>query len=267
MNQISMFIERYNELVIRQRVILLLAFLSALYLFWYFLFLLPLSNTSKNLMLENTYLSSLYEDERQIENDKQRDGKALGIISLNNKLSDLEAEIEVLNAELKEYFSIASSAKDFMSVMEDLVTDTEGLTLQEIEQLPIKPVVIGPEASLSIMPNLNSRNVAQTENVGVSEGIDALDQAYINGEKATIYKHRIAIKVKGNYSSLLQYLAKIESLSWGLFGQDIHYKVDQHPNALVSLVLYSLALGGSVSTRVNSVEQSPALSFEVDNDA
>lgn len=263
MNQIGMFVERYNELVIRQRVILLLAFLSALYLFWYLFFLLPLSNTSKNLMLENTYLSSLYEDERQIENDKQRDGKALGIISLNNKLSDLEAEIEVLNAELKEYFSIASSAKDFMSVMEDLVTDTEGLTLQEIEQLPIKPVVVGRNASLSIMPNLNSRNVSQTEAVGVN----ALDQASIDGETATIYKNRIAIKVKGNYSSLVQYLAKIESLSWGLFGQDIHYKVDQHPNALVSLVLYSLSLGGPASTKVNSVEQSPALSFEDDNDA
>lgn len=256
-NKVNVFIERFDELVLRQRVVLLLSFLSALYFFWYLLFLLPLSNNSKNLVLENTYLSSLYEDASQIESDKQSDNKALGIISLNNKLSDLENEVEILNAELKKYFSIASSAKDFMSVMEDLVSDTEGLSLEEIEQLPIKPVVIGTDSSLSIMPSGNSRDVAQADNVHF------LNKASLDQEKATIYKHRIAIKVKGDYSSLVQYLAKIESLSWGLFGQDIHYKVDQHPNALVSLVLYSLSLGSSSSARV---KQNPALSLEVDND-
>lgn len=251
-----LLVERYNELVLRQRVTLLISFLSLVYFFWYFLFLLPLSNNSKDLILENTYLSSLYKDANQIKSDKPGENKALGIISLNNKLSDLEKEVNILNDELKKYFSIASSDKEFMSVMEDLVTDTEGLSLQEIEQLPIKPVVIGADSQLSITTGLNGNNVIRT-----------VEKEALDKYKATIYKHRISIKVKGNYSSLVRYLKKIESLSWGLFGQDIHYKVDQYPNAVASLVLYSLSLGGSISNSVNAAKEDSRKKIEVDNEA
>jgi len=44
----------YDELVLRQRIVLLLSFLSVLYLCFYIIVLNPISNKIDNLKLENT---------------------------------------------------------------------------------------------------------------------------------------------------------------------------------------------------------------------
>jgi len=112
-----------------------------------------------------------------------------------------------------------------MGIVRDLVSNTEGLTLKEIEQLPIEAIAVK----------------------GRSIQYDTVTADTVSAEKNTafIYKHKIVIRLSGNYTALIQYLGKIESLSWGLFGQDIHYKVGQYPNASTSLILYSLSLGSS----------------------
>ncbi|MFT6388529.1 MAG: hypothetical protein ACJAUP_001912 [Cellvibrionaceae bacterium] len=66
----------------------------------------------------------------------------------------------------------------------------------------------------------------------------AKDSRRKNDSDGVIYKHKIVIIIKADYSGLIQYLKQIESLGWGLFMQDIHYKIEQYPNAHVSFILY-----------------------------
>ena len=234
-------IDRYNALILRQRIVLLLAFLSVFYFIWYFLFLLPILTESKNLETENAYLASLHEEDSEIGELNKREGKALGIVSLNNKLSNLKSEVNSLNVELKKYFSIVSSSNDLMSIVKDLVDTTDGVHLKAIELLPIERIVVNTFKEKHYEEEL-SDNRTRGKNITV-EGSRSQDDSDV-----VIYKHKIIIEVEAGYAGLVQYLNQIESLGWGLFMQDIHYKIEQHPNANVSLLLYSLSLGGDISS-------------------
>ena len=48
--------------------------------------------------------------------------------------------------------------------------------------------------------------------------------------------------LKGDYSSVFDYLKKIEALQWSVFWQDVKYSVDVYPQAVVDIHLYTLSI-------------------------
>lgn len=62
-----------------------------------------------------------------------------------------------------------------------------------------------------------------------------------NGQKQ-IFQHGVQITVRGGYLDSLQYLAALEKLPVQLFWGDVSFSVDQYPDAVLTLTLYTLSL-------------------------
>ena len=55
-------------------------------------------------------------------------------------------------------------------------------------------------------------------------------------------KSMISLTLKGTYSSIFDYLKRIEALEWSVFWEDVEYSVDQYPVAKVTIQLYTLSI-------------------------
>ncbi|MFT6388530.1 MAG: hypothetical protein ACJAUP_001913 [Cellvibrionaceae bacterium] len=135
------FIDRYNALVLWQRIALMAALLSDFYFLWCFLFSLLITSKSESLKKEKIYLTSLHEDVSEIEEVKKREGKDLGVASLNDKLNNLKNEVNDLNVQLKKCFLIVSSSDDLIGIVKDLVDTKEGVNLKTIDLLPVERII------------------------------------------------------------------------------------------------------------------------------
>lgn len=57
-----------------------------------------------------------------------------------------------------------------------------------------------------------------------------------------VFKHGVQITVRGSYMDLLQYLTELEQLPTRMFWGKAEMKVEQHPDAVLTLTLYTLSL-------------------------
>lgn len=65
-----------------------------------------------------------------------------------------------------------------------------------------------------------------------------------NGEVAQVYQHRVAMQLRGDYSSVQHYLEQLQQLPVHFYWQELDYEVREHPEAEVTLRLYTLSLSG-----------------------
>lgn len=56
-----------------------------------------------------------------------------------------------------------------------------------------------------------------------------------------LYKHGIKLKLSGDYFQLKEYLAQLESLQWRFFWQKFSYKLVEHPQGSLDVIMYSLS--------------------------
>ena len=57
-----------------------------------------------------------------------------------------------------------------------------------------------------------------------------------------IFKHGVTITVRGGYLDLLRYLAELEKLPAQMFWGEVSLSVEKHPDAVLTLTLYTLSL-------------------------
>ena len=57
-----------------------------------------------------------------------------------------------------------------------------------------------------------------------------------------IFKHGVQITVRGSYLDLLQYLAALEKMPAQMFWGEASMTVEQYPDAVLTLTLYTLSL-------------------------
>lgn len=57
-----------------------------------------------------------------------------------------------------------------------------------------------------------------------------------------IYKHGVQISLRGNYLDLLRYLTALEKLPDQMFWAEVSLSVETHPDALLTLTVYTLSL-------------------------
>lgn len=61
-------------------------------------------------------------------------------------------------------------------------------------------------------------------------------------KKTQIYKHGVQITVRGGYLDLLRYVAALEKMPAQMFWGDVILNVEQYPDAVLTLTLYTLSL-------------------------
>jgi MSHA biogenesis protein MshJ len=125
----------------------------------------------------------------------------------------LQIEIENLDGRLKALTVDLISPRDMAEVLRGLLTRQEGLKLVSLENLP----------AVELLP------VAENE-AGAEEG-----------DRVSLYRHPVHIVLSGTYLQALEYLRALEQLPRKMFWDDLEIIVSEHPQAEISLRVYTLS--------------------------
>jgi MSHA biogenesis protein MshJ len=219
MQQARAWMARVDGLELRQRGLILLAILAAAYVVWESVLMTPLdgrrqvfSNQVAQVRAEiNALNSSIQEVAGRSAQDPNAPLRAR-IELLNGKVADLNEHLEGLTGEL-------IPPRQMPQVLEQLMTRDAGLKLVRLEGLGAAPILEGLEPD-------------QTEQTAAG-GADPVPG---------LYRHGLRLVFQGSYLGTLGLLEEIEALPWRFIWTRLAIEVGEHPEATVTLELYSLSL-------------------------
>lgn len=201
---------RINSLSLRERGLMFLAILAAVFLAWDMAVMGPINERQRTTQAEleqvrervaslNESIQSLVQQGR---NDPNED--------LARRRDALQQEIAALEARISELHSGVSSPERAVRVLAQLLADRSDLTVESLENLPSSPLV-GAE-------------------IGAGTGV---------------FVHRVRLVVTSDFHGILDYMGLIEELPDGIYWESVRLEVPAWPTNRVEMVLYSLALNDS----------------------
>ena len=203
-------LDRYDQLSLRERVIVLIAALLLIALIWDSVFMGPLDRERKARTHQIDALRAEVSGLEQSIEALVAQGAANPARSDRGTAEALGAEIEELERRLVGATSGLIEPKEMSHVLEQVLARAQRLTLHGLRTLP-------PQAVAA--PN-------------TQPGAPA----------AQIYKHGVELELSGSYLDTLYFLQALESLPWRFFWDRIEYAVEEHPRGRVKLRLYTLGL-------------------------
>jgi MSHA biogenesis protein MshJ len=122
----------------------------------------------------------------------------------------LKNQIQNITNQLKAQTNNLVPANEMAGMLENVLANTEGLKLIELESLTPIPISLGqPE-----------------------EGEESI---------AGLYRHGVTLVFEGSYFDIQRYLEKLESLPWQFYWVRFDYQVGEYPTASVKLEIYTLS--------------------------
>lgn len=206
-------IDRFDQLSLRERVIVLIAALLLIILIWDSTFMTPLDRQRKsNLQQIDALRAEIGGLDQSIE-ALVAQGAADPKRSSADTAGVLRAEIQDIDRRLAGVTSGLIAPKEMSQVLEQVLARAGRLTLHGLRTLPPESVMApGADAAASGKP------------------------------AAQIYKHGVELELSGNYLDTLYFLQALEALPWRFFWDRIDFAVEQHPRGRVKLRLYTLGL-------------------------
>jgi MSHA biogenesis protein MshJ len=119
---------------------------------------------------------------------------------------------------------------DKMTVLlEDLLRRNQKLRLLSLKTLP--PTSLTEMNATDVKPTQDNTTALTVQNIG-----DAQPAV------GAVYKHGVEITLQGQYLDMLEYMAALESVPWQLFWGRAKLNVTEHPNATLTLTLFTMSL-------------------------
>lgn len=168
--------------------------------------LLQQKNLSKQLLKQE---GGLKEAQAQIE-VLQHTGKAEEESPLRARLDQVQQQLAEGAAYLQHKRERLVAPDQMPELLEQMLERNGRLQLLSLHNLPATPVLEKPI-------NATAQNEKQ------------------------LFKHGVQITVRGNYLDMLQYLTELERLPAQMFWGEAALKVETHPDAVLTLTLYTLS--------------------------
>jgi len=211
MKALSLIRDRIDERPLRERAMILLGAVAVIFFLFDLLMIQPLDarrqSVEKQIASNQAELTGLTTQAEAIASrigvDPNQENR--------EKLREHRKELERLEAELKETVQHLVKPADMPGLLRGVLGQTEGLRLLQLNSLGSKPLVADENGS--------STDVA-----------------------SGAYRHGLRIRFSGDYFSTLNYLRDLEALEWNFFWDTIEYKVDDYPNAICSITVYTMSL-------------------------
>lgn len=144
---------------------------------------------------------------------------------LRNRLAQLKQQLQEQDGYLQSRRDRLVVPNKMAELLEQVLNKNSKLQLVGLKTLPVDFLI--PPATGTVPP-------AVTENAsGMQKQPDVQKQ---------IFKHGVQITVRGGYLDLLQYLAALEKLPAQMFWGELRLSVDQYPESVLTLTLYTLSL-------------------------
>ena len=140
----------------------------------------------------------------EIENDP-----AMG---LERRITGVEKALNTAKQSLVQYTDTLIAPQRMASMLENMLHERGSLQLVSLENLPVAP--------------LFKREEAAKEKEGDVFGL---------------YRHGIRLVFKGDYMNTTDYMQNLEKLPWKFYWQNFSYEVQQYPQALITINIYTLS--------------------------
>ena len=202
--------DRFDQLSLRERIIVLIAALLLIAVIWDSAFMRPLDSERKSRMQQIDALRAEVSGLDQSIEALAAQGAAKPAAGDRTTADSLANEIQELDRRLVGATSGLIAPKEMSHVLEQVLARAKRLRLHGLRTLPPQAV---------IAPN-------------TQPGAPA----------AQIFKHGVELELSGNYMDTLYFLQALEALPWRFFWDRIEYTVEEHPMGRVKLRLYTLGL-------------------------
>ena len=203
--------DRYDQLSLRERIIVLIATLLLVAYVWDQFFMFPL--------------------------DKERKGRLQQIEALRAEVSGLESSIETLAAQAAEHPAQSSGA----------TIDALKAEIQELDRRLVGATsgLIAPKEMSHVLEQMLAR-AQRLKLIGLRTlppQAVAAPEATPGAAAAQIYKHGVELELSGGYLDTLYFLQSLEALPWRFFWDSVEYVAGEGPaDGRVKLRLYTLGL-------------------------
>lgn len=217
--------ELIDARVMRERALIFMCMLAAVFMLWSFLIQSPFDNKRHEL---ESKIAAGETEQRNLQtqiaavtqsllNDPSRTKKA--------QITQLESDIAGVDSKLQSVSQRLIKAEQLPLALQDVLSKAERVTLIEVSTMPAM------ELQLTQLSESGQQS-SQTSSQG---------QLQSQPQNAGVYMHAAELKLAGNYTEILQLLKSLEQLPWRFYWQTLDYKVVQYPNAEILLRVYTLS--------------------------
>lgn len=215
------FVEKFNGISKRERIIALLAALAVIYLLWSLLLLNPASSRLEGLQSREQALQG---QERDLRAQEQAFSQVAGQNPDSAKLRQAEQLRQRLNALDDELQALAVGlvpADMLPQVLHDVLSSTGELELLGMQTLPVERLSLTGDKPVS--------DADQTQDSSPQE--------------VDVFRHAVELKVRGSYFAVARYVEALEQLQWRFYWDKLNYEVERYPLATATLEVYTLSAG------------------------
>jgi MSHA biogenesis protein MshJ len=215
---LSRFLERIDALTLRERAILFVGVLAAL-------FLLASNVVFSSLFKERARLSQELTAKRdqtrtlqtQIENIVAERGRNPDEVN-RARIDELKTLLREREGGLSMAMHGVVSPREMVRMIEQVLSRNRALTVVTIENLPAVPLQ-------------EDGSVVATGNTPPEKNV-----------AAGMYQHGLRIVLDGQYPDVLRYLQSLEKLPWKVLWGEVRLQTEHYPISRVTLVIYTLSL-------------------------
>jgi MSHA biogenesis protein MshJ len=221
MSELKQYVQKYEALAPREKMLLLLMAVTIVYLLLNLLVLASLDETEAKLLSESQALKAETSELTML--------MVQYTVKLNtdpdavkkNKIKALRWQMDKLDYSLSAA-SLGLVTSDQLSVLlQDVLSNRGKLSLVSLKTLPIEKI------------NVDDDQQQEPTEQGL------VDESVV--EPLGVYKHGVEIVFTGSYFDVQDYLASLEALSWRFYWDYVNYRVDAYPKGQVTLKVYTLS--------------------------
>lgn len=139
--------------------------------------------------------------------------------TVTQQIDALQKRLAALNSEFEGELNQLVSPQAMQVLLEQLFSRANNLSL--INMKSVAPQIL--------MTNDLNNQSAQSDTSDKSVG------------QQPIFRHGIEITFEGSFFATRDFLAQAEGLGWKLYWQDLSYIVNEHPNAVTKMTLFTLS--------------------------
>ncbi|GLS89483.1 MSHA biogenesis protein MshJ [Psychromonas marina] len=202
--------QSFNNLSLRERVIMFVAVILCSFLITYFWILDPASIQQRRV---NSELQKSYQQQDVLDNEIEMITRRLQqdpLEEINNKIAFAESTLAQLNQQLDDKLVKFIHAQQMAIALTKVLSKNPGVKISGLKSLPVKVFNASKKATEAVNPSL-------------------------------FYQHTLEITLQGNYNAIYQYLLNVETLKEKFYWYSLDYKVSDYPLAEVTIQIYTLS--------------------------
>jgi len=243
--------EKFNQLSMRERVLLVGALASAI-VYVIFSFVLE-PNYARDKQL-TTQLSSLTQQQRQYDFTITELKQVLTtdpnkVIKL--RIARAENELKEANGKLADLTADLINSNQMALVLGDVLSRAKKVKLLGIESLPVTTITGNSNKKLENeqsqpkpkMANASGQEVNSAELIksdAISSNINSVLES--SGSEVLLYRHGLRITMTGAFFDIQAYLDSIEQLPKKFYWEVFDYQMQEYPTAEVVMEIYTLSI-------------------------